>query len=112
MDAGALHLATVATPLRKRCWGITAEVASTAFGTEEASLQQQLACLLAVVKVEEKVDVAATGFLKLEASIFVLVAHRLKQRAASQRIVFLEELSQGLLHPAHASIDSGHVPAD
>ena len=110
MDGGTLDLATVATPLRKRCWGITTEVASPAFGTEEASLQQQSACLLAVVKVEEKVDVAAAGFLQLEASIFVLVSHRLKQRAALQRDVVFEQLSQGLLHPAHASIDSGHVP--
>jgi hypothetical protein len=67
--------------------------------------------LLAVVKIKEKVEVAPAGFLELEASVFLLVAHHLQQWAALQRAAGLEELPQGLPHPVHASINSGHIPA-
>lgn len=111
MDGLAFDLAAVASPLRKWCRGITAEVASPAFGAKQASLQQQSACLLAVMKVQEKIDVAATALFQQEASIFVLTTHRLKKRAGLQRRVGLEKLPQGLSHPDYMSIDSSYIPA-
>ena len=111
VDAFALHLAAVASPLWERCRKIIPVVASSAFGAEETGLQQQLTCLLTMVKIKKKIELAAAGFLQLEAAIVLLIAHRLKQRAALQRGVGLEDLPQGLPHPAHVSIDSCCIPA-
>ena len=85
MDAFALDLAAVASPLWERCRKIIPVVASSAFGSEETGLQQQLTGLLTMVKIKKKIEFAATGLLQLEAAIVLLVAHRFKQRAALQR---------------------------
>lgn len=86
-------------------------MASSAFSSEETGLQQQLTCLLTMVKIKKKIELAATGFLQLEAAIVLLIAHRLKQWAALQRGIGFEDLPQGLPHSDYVSIDSGCIPA-
>ena len=94
----------------QRRWSVTAEMAAAAFLAEQAGLQQQSAGALAVVQVQQQVEVTPTRFLQQELLISALTVHQRKR-------FFLFEPGHGpeccrehLSHPGHGAVHAGHRP--